>query len=402
MTDTASGRPPLTGVRVLELARVLAGPWAGQMLADLGADVIKVERPGTGDDTRLWGPPFIQGEDGETLDAAYFHSCNRGKRSVVADMASEDGQTLVRALAARSDVLIENFKVGGLARYGLDYASLKAINPRLIYCSITGFGQTGPYAKRAGYDFIIQAMSGLMSVTGAADGHPQKVGVAVADIFTGLYAVAGIEAALLHARETGTGQHLDMSLLDTQTAVLANQAMNYLVSGSAPGQMGNAHANLTPYDSFPTSDGHLIIAVGNDAQFRRLAAVLGAEGLASDERFFTNRLRLASRDILHTLISDRTATFTREALLAALEGAGVPAGPINTIADTFADPQVEARGLRLDLPHTGAKGGTVPSVRSPLVLSETPTAYGRGAPRLGEHTAEIRAELGLPEIPETT
>jgi crotonobetainyl-CoA:carnitine CoA-transferase CaiB-like acyl-CoA transferase len=390
------GDPPLKGVRVLELARVLAGPWAGQILADLGADVVKVERPGLGDETREWGPPFVEGAAGETLDAAYYHSCNRGKRSVTADISTDDGRALVTALAARSDILIENFKVGGLARFGLDYGSVRKTNPRLIYCSITGFGQSGPYAPRPGYDFIIQAMSGLMSITGAPEGHPQKVGVAVADLFTGVYSVVAIEAALLHARATGEGQYIDMSLLDTQTSVLANQALNYLVSGVTPGRMGNSHTNLTPYDTFPASDGHLIIAVGNDGQFARLAGALRDDALKADPRFASNRLRLKNREVLHALIAGKTSERRRDELLAALEAAGVPGGPINTIADAFADPQVTARGLRLDLPHTGARGGTVPSVRSPLLLSATPAAYGRGAPRLGEHTDEVRAELGLP------
>jgi crotonobetainyl-CoA:carnitine CoA-transferase CaiB-like acyl-CoA transferase len=385
--------PPLSGLKVLELARVLAGPWAGQVLADLGAAVIKVESP-EGDDTRQWGPPFVDNPDG-SHDAAYFHATNRGKRSIAVDFGTEEGRKIIRDLAVRSDVLIENFKVGSLRRHGLDYATLRAVNPRLIYCSISGFGQDGPYAHRPGYDFIIQGMGGIMDLTGAPDGEPQKSGVAFADIFTGLYAVVAIEAALIARERTGAGQHLDLALLDTQVGVLANQAMNYLVSGKAPRRLGNAHPNIVPYQSFPVKDGHVIIAVGNDGQFRHLCAVLGRADLAGEPRFATNRARVEHRTALVPLIAERTRDFTRADLLAALEAAGVPAGPINSVADVFADPQVGARGMRLDLP-TG-DGGTIPSVRTPILMSETPPAYDRASPRLGEHTAEILGELGYDE-----
>ena len=312
--------PPLAGLRVLELARILAGPWAGQTLADLGADVVKVERPEVGDDTRTWGPPFVAGTDGD-LGAAYFHSTNRGKRSIAVDFETDEGRQIVRRLAAQADVLIENFKVGGLARFGLDYASLKAINPRLIYCSITGFGQDGPYAKRAGYDYMIQAMGGLMDLTGAPDGEPMKVGVAVADIFTGVYSVVGILAALQRRAVTGEGGHVDMSLLDSQTAVLANQAMNYLASGKAPRRLGNAHPNLVPYQVFAVADGHLVVAVGNDGQFRKLCMLLGRPELADEPDFRTNPGRVSNRERLVPIVAELIAPWTRDALLAGLEAA---------------------------------------------------------------------------------
>ena len=384
---------PLRGVRVLELARILAGPWAGQVLADLGADVIKVERPGSGDDTRSWGPPFVEGEDGEALDAAYFHGCNRGKRSVEIDLTSTEGQEAVKALVARSDVLIENFKTGGLAAYGLDYEAMRRINPTLIYCSITGFGHTGPRAAEAGYDFMIQGMAGLMDVTGEPDGEPQKVGVAVSDLITGLYAVIGIQAALRHAEATGQGQHIDMALFDCQTAAMANQAMNYLVSGVSPRRMGNAHPNIAPYETVAVADGHIILAVGNDRQFRKLAVILGVPELGHDERFVTNAARVENRAPLHETLAGLCGTWTRAALLAALKREGVPAGPINTVADALGDPQIKARGLRHDLDHPGARGGTVPSVGTPIVMSATPLVYDRASPQLGQHTEEILAEL---------
>jgi crotonobetainyl-CoA:carnitine CoA-transferase CaiB-like acyl-CoA transferase len=375
----------LTGLKVLELARVLAGPTTGQTLADLGADVIKVESP-EGDETRRWGPPFIDTE-GEQA-AAYFHSCNRGKRSIVADFATERGCEIVKRLAARSDVLIENFKVGGLAKFGLDYASLSALNPRLVYCSVTGFGQTGPYAKRAGYDFLIQGMSGIMSITGEPDGSPQKAGVAIADLFTGLYGVIAIEAALIERERTGRGQHLDLSLFDSMSAMLANQAMNYLASGKSPKRMGNAHVNLAPYQTLPVSDGWFIVAVGNDGQFARLCVVLGLEPLAKDKRFATNPGRVVNRVALEAKLKAKTATWKRDALLAALEAAVVPAGPINTIADLFADPQFKARDMKI------APQG-IPGIRSPIAMSESPLTLARRSPKLGEHTAEILREIGL-------
>ncbi len=386
--------PPLAGLRVLELARILAGPWAGQTLADLGADVVKVERPEVGDDTRTWGPPFVAGAAGGDLGAAYFHSTNRGKRSIAVDFETDEGREIVRRLAAQADVVIENFKVGGLARFRLDYASLKAINPRLVYCSITGFGQDGPYAKRAGYDYMIQAMGGLMDLTGAPDGEPMKVGVAVADIFTGVYSVVGILAALQRRAVTGEGGHVDMSLLDTQTAVLANQAMNYLASGTAPRRLGNAHPNLVPYQVFAVADGHLVVAVGNDGQFRKLCVLLGLPELAEDPDFRTNPGRVSNRERLVPIVAELIAPWTRDALLAGLEAAGVPAGPINSVADVFDDPQVRHRGLQVSLPDEAAAGGVIPGVRTPVVIDGVGQVAPRGSPALGAHTDEILAEIG--------
>jgi crotonobetainyl-CoA:carnitine CoA-transferase CaiB-like acyl-CoA transferase len=383
---------PLAGLKVLELARILAGPWVGQTLADLGADVVKVERAGAGDDTRAWGPPFVEGADDEDLSAAYFHSCNRGKRSVAVDFETPEGQALVRRLAAHADVLIENFKLGGLRKYGLDYESLREINPRLVYCSITGFGQSGPYAARAGYDFIIQGMGGIMDLTGEPDGEPQKPGVAFADIFTGVYSSVAILAALRRRDETGTGAHIDMALFDVQTSVLANQALNYLVSGKVPHRMGNAHPNLVPYQVFPVSDGHVIVAVGNDAQFARFVRILGVAELATDPRFASNRERIRHREELIALLTARTHETTREALLAALEREGVPGGPINNIADVFADPQVAARGMRVDLPAPHVRGGAIPSVRSPFMLDGQPLVSDRPPPQLGEHDEEVLSD----------
>ena len=390
MTENAKKKPPLAGIRVIELARVLAGPWAGQMLADLGADVIKVENPDGGDDTRQWGPPFVEGADGENLSAAYYHSTNRGKRSITADLKSKEGQSLVRRLVATADVLIENFKLGGLVKYGLDYESLKAINPRLVYCSITGFGQTGPYANLAGYDYIVQGMSGFMSITGEPEGQPMKAGVAIADIFTGIYAVSAIEAALIHALKTDEGQLIDMALLDVQSAVLANQNMNYLVSGRAPVRLGNAHPNISPYEVVPTADGYVILAIGNDGQFRRLCTILGLV-IGEDENFATNKARVANRDAVRRMVSTETLKWQKADLLKACEDNAVPAGAINTIEEMFADPQIVARGLRIDLPD--AVGTMIPGVRTPVVLSETPLRYERPSPRLGEHNDEVLAEL---------
>ena len=385
---------PLHGIRVIELARILAGPWAGQILADLGADVIKIEKPGDGDDTRRWGPPFVEGADGADLSAAYYHAANRGKRSVAVDIASEDGAETVRRLIAGADVLIENFKVGGLKKYGLDYESLRKINPRLVYCSITGFGQTGPYAPRAGYDFIIQAMAGMMSVTGPKDGEPQKAGVAITDIFTGLYSVIAIQAALRHAEKTGEGQWIDMALMDTQAGVMANQNLNYLVSGKAPSRMGNAHPNIAPYEVFPVADGHVIIAVGNDGQFQRLCGLLGAGDMATDADFQTNPGRVATREKLREGLVAQLSTWSKADFLGACEAANVPAGPINTIEEMFADPQMVARGMKQDL--TDAAGTAIPGVRTPIILPASPLVYDRPSPRLGEHTDEVLAELGRP------
>ena len=386
---------PLAGLKVLELARILAGPWAGQTLADLGAEVIKVERPGAGDDTRGWGPPFVESDDGERLDAAYFHACNRGKRSVCIDFERPEGREIIRRLAARADVLIENFKTGGLVKYGLDHGSLKPLNPRLVYCSITGFGHDGPYAARAGYDFIVQGMGGVMELTGEPDGEPQKIGVAFADIFTGVYAVAAIEAALIRRSITGLGGEVDMALLDTQVSVLANQALNFLVSGQSPRRLGNSHPNIVPYQVFEAADGPLIIAAGNDRQTRDVCRILGLEALAADPAYATNADRVRNREAFVAPLVDAARTLPRAALLEALEKAGVPAGPINSVAQVFADPQVKARGMRLDLPATGALGGTAPSVRSPLVIDGEPAAAPTAAPRLGEHTDAVLGELGL-------
>ncbi len=387
-------RAPLEGIKVVELARILAGPWAGQTLADLGADVIKVESP-HGDDTRGWGPPFVKDAVGEDLDAAYFHACNRGKRSIAVDFRTSQGQEVVRRLVAGADILIENFKVGGLVKYGLDHESLKAVNPKLIYCSITGFGQTGPYAHRAGYDFMIQGMGGIMDLTGAPDGEPQKIGVAFADIFTGLYGVVGVLAALRRRELTGEGEHVDMSLLDAQTGVLANQALNYFVSGNAPKRMGNAHPNIVPYQVFPASDGHLIIAVGNDGQFQRLCKVLGRPDLAANAKFATNSARVAARSELCPILAAETADRTRDDLLAALELEGVPAGPINSVEDVFGDIQVQHREMKVSLPASRAAGGKVSSVRTPITFENGELALERAAPALGEHTQEVLSELAL-------
>jgi crotonobetainyl-CoA:carnitine CoA-transferase CaiB-like acyl-CoA transferase len=388
-------KPPLSGIRVLELARVLAGPWAGQMLADMGADVIKVENPDGGDDTRAWGPPFVEGKDGENLSAAYYHATNRGKRSIAVDLKTDEGQDVVRRLAARSDVVIENFKLGGLAKYGLDYESLRKINPKLVYCSITGFGQDGPYANLAGYDYIVQGMSGFMSITGEPDGQPMKAGVAIADIFTGIYAVSAIQAALIHAMKTGQGQLVDMALLDVMAAVLANQTMNYLVSGIAPQRLGNAHPNISPYEVIPVRDGYIILAIGNDGQFRRFCRILGIEQLADDERYATNKARVAHRIEVRSLLIAETQTWNKADLLSACGDNAVPIGPINSIDEMFDDPQVQSRKLRLDL--EAPDGTVIPGVRTPIVLSETPLAYHRPSPRIGEHTDQILAELNATE-----
>lgn len=383
--------PPLKGVRVIELARILAGPWAGQLLADLGADVIKVESPDGGDDTRKWGPPFVMSHDGENLSAAYYHSCNRGKRSISVDFSTPEGTETIRRLVKTSDVLIENFKLGGLRKYGLDHDSLREINPRLIYCSITGFGQDGPYAPRAGYDFIIQGMSGMMSITGEAGREPQKAGVAISDIFTGLYSVIAIQAALRHAEKTGEGQHIDMALYDSQISALGNQNLNYLVSGKSPVQMGNAHMNIAPYEVLPVKDGHIILAVGNDGQFAKFCGAVGLDELPANPDFATNPARVANRVKLRERVIETLKAFDRDPLLARLEADGVPASPINNIGQMFADPQTIARGMRLDLDD--GHGNLLPSVRAPMVMSGTPLVYERPSPRLGEHTEEILAEL---------
>ena len=386
----------LSHIKVLDLSRVLAGPWATQMLADLGAEVIKVERPGVGDDTRGWGPPFLKDRDGQaTRDAAYYLCTNRNKKSVTIDITTGDGQRLVRELAARADVLVENYKVGGLSQYGLDYPSLKAEFPRLVYYSITGFGQHGPYAPRAGYDFLVQAMGGMMSVTGRADseegGGPIKVGVAVTDLFTGLYASNAILAALAHRERSGRGQHIDLALLDVQVATMANQAMNYLYSGKVPGRLGNAHPNVVPYQDFPTADGNVIIAVGNDGQFARLAAAIGQPGLASDPRFATNLARVGNRGELIRMLRQQTIKRSTVEWVHALEAVDVPCGPINDIAHVFEDPQVVARGMKIEADHPTA--GRIPLVANPIRLSESPVEYRNAPPTLGQHTGEVLAEL---------
>ncbi|AZS77361.1 CoA transferase [Achromobacter spanius] len=395
-----SQRPaPLTGIRVLDLTRVLAGPWCTQNLADLGAEVIKIERPGAGDDTRAWGPPYLKDEAGnDTTEAAYYLSANRNKMSVALDIASPRGAELVRELALQSDILVENFKVGGLKKYGLDYESLKAINPRLIYCSITGFGQTGPYASRPGYDFMIQGMGGLMSITGERDdlpgGGPQKAGVAVADLMTGMYSTVGILAALLERANSGLGQHIDMALLDCQVSMMANQNLNFMTSGVAPQRAGNAHQNLVPYQVFAAADGHLIVAVGNDSQFRNYCGAIGLPELSADPRFSTNPQRVKNRTELVPLLAERMATGARDHWLAALEAVGVPAGPINTLDQVYEDPHVLARQMKRELPHPAA--GKVPMAASPLKFSDSPVEYRRPPPMLGEHTVQVLAEkLGL-------
>jgi crotonobetainyl-CoA:carnitine CoA-transferase CaiB-like acyl-CoA transferase len=389
----------LSGLRVLDLSRVLAGPWAGQVFGDLGAEVIKIERPGSGDETRAWGPPYLKDAAGnDTTETAYFLAANRNKKSVCVDFTRPEGQEIIRRLAGACDILVENFKVDGLKQYGLDYESLRKLNPRLIYCSITGFGQSGPYAARAGYDFLIQGMGGLMSITGRKDGEagagPQKVGVALTDILTGLYSVIAVLAALNHRHSTNEGQHIDLALLDVQVTSLANQNMNFLTSGTPPVRMGNAHPNIVPYQDFPTADGDMIIAVGNDGQFAALCKVLGHPEWASDPRFATNTLRVKNRETVIALLSGATAQRTTAEWVAACERAGVPCGPINSLDAVFDDPHVRSRELAIAMPHPAA--GTVPLVGSPIRMSATPVAYRAPPPLLGEHTlAVLEQMLGL-------
>jgi crotonobetainyl-CoA:carnitine CoA-transferase CaiB-like acyl-CoA transferase len=385
---------PLAGLRVLELARILAGPWAGQILADLGADVIKVERRGAGDDTRSWGPPFVPAAADGHLGAAYFHGTNRGKRSIELDYDREEDRRIVRKLVARSDVLIENFKVGGLAKFGVDYESLAPDNPRLIYCSVTGFGQTGPYATRAGYDLMAQGIAGIMDLTGTPESEPLRVGVPVSDLFTGTYAVVGILAALARREKTGRGGYVDMALVDSTVGVLANQALNYLVSGTVPHRMGNAHPNITPYQVFPVADGHIIIASGNDGQFAKLCDVLGAPEIARQQDYIDNKARLAHRAALIERLTVLTKRMAGAEILAKLEKAGVPAGPINDLAQVFADPQVIHRQMKVEPRSAAAEGGKIPGVRTPIVIDGTPMTAERPSPQLGEHTAEILREIG--------
>jgi crotonobetainyl-CoA:carnitine CoA-transferase CaiB-like acyl-CoA transferase len=387
---------PLAGIRVLDLTRVLAGPWCTQNLADLGAEVVKIERPGAGDDTRAWGPPYLKDQDGNaTSEAAYYMSANRNKLSVTVDIATPRGAQVVRELAGQSDILVENFKVGGLKKYGLDYEALREINPRLIYCSVTGFGQDGPFAERPGYDFMIQGMGGLMSITGERDGlpggGPQKAGVAVTDIITGMYAAVGVLAALQERNRSGLGQHLDIALFDCHVAMLANQNSNFFTSGKAPRRAGNAHQNVVPYQVFATSDGHMIVATGNDSQYRAYCKAIGAPELAEDPRFLDNRGRVTHRDALIALLTDIMKTGKRDDWIAKLEAVGVPCGPINDIAQAFAHPQAQARGLRREIPHP--LGGTAPTTASPLRMSGSPVQYRRAPPMLGQHTEEILREI---------
>jgi len=383
-------------IRVLDLTRVLAGPWCAQNFADLGADVIKIERPGAGDDTRHWGPPYLKDAEGrDTSEAAYYLAANRGKRSVTLDIATPEGQEIVRRLARQSDVVLENYKVGQLKKYGLDYDSLKKEKPDLIYCSITGFGQTGPYAQRAGYDFIIQGMGGFMSITGERDdlpgGGPQKAGVAISDLMTGMYSTIAVMAALAHRDRTGEGQYIDMALLDVQVSMLANMNTNFLASDNPPRRWGNAHPNIVPYQTFATSDGHIIVAVGNDGQYKRFVEAGGRPELATDERFATNPMRVRHRDTLVPLLAEMVRTKTKQEWIDALEAAGVPCGPINNLDEVFENPQVQARGLRMDLPHP--TGGTVKLVGSPMRMSATPPQYDLPPPLLGQHTEEVLCGL---------
>jgi formyl-CoA transferase len=397
MASNQNGLPRALGhIRVLDLSRVLAGPWCAQNLADLGADVIKIERPGLGDDTRAWGPPYAPDAGGRaTSEAAYYLSANRGKRSVTVDIASPEGQALLRELVVHCDVVLENFKVGHLKRYGLDYDALKAIKPDLVYCSITGFGQDGPYAHRAGYDFLIQGMGGLMSITGERDGvpggGPQKAGVAITDLMTGMYATVAVLAALTHRDRTGEGQHIDMSLLDTQVAMLANVGSNYLNSGKRPQRWGNAHANIVPYQTFACQDGHIIVATGNDGQYQKFVEAGGRPELARDERFLTNPLRVKNRELLVPLLADMVAQKPRDAWIDLLESVGVPCGPINNLDEVFANPQVRARGMEVKLAHPLA--GEVKLVRSPMKMSATPATSDQAPPLLGQHTDEVLAEV---------
>ena len=401
MAQASPAAGALAGIKVLDLSRVLAGPWCTQILGDLGADVVKVELPGAGDDTRHWGPPFLQDAQGQDTDqASYFAACNRNKRSVTIDMSKPQGQALIRQLAGQADVLVENFKVGGLAKYGLDYASLAALNPRLVYCSVTGFGQTGPYAERAGYDLLIQASSGMMSITGRADGEPGgggvRVGVALTDLFTGVYASTAVLAALRAREQTGRGQHVDMALLDVGMAILANQAAGYLNTGKVPQRQGNSHPSLAPYQDFPTADGAMLLAIGNDGQFARWCEAAGRPEWARDARFATNTARVHNRTALIPAMEELTRQRSTAQWVALLEDKAVPCGPINDIGQAFADPQVVARGLRLDLPRVACDGiASVAGVASPLRLSEHPPVLRHAPPALGQHTEAVLRELGL-------
>ncbi|MEK0082659.1 CaiB/BaiF CoA transferase family protein [Benzoatithermus flavus] len=388
------GAQALSGVRVLDLTRILAGPTCTQILGDLGADIIKIERPGVGDDTRKWGPPYVVGKDGEpTAESAYYLCANRNKRSVAIDFARPEGQALVRRLLARCDVLVENFKVGDLARYDLGYEQLRDGFPGLVYCSITGFGQTGPYALRAGYDYLAQGLGGIMSITGEPDGEPMKVGVGIADVMCGMYATVAILAALRHRDATGEGQHIDLALLDTQVAWLINEGTNYLLSGKVPRRLGNEHPNIVPYKVFESRDGYVILAVGNDGQFQKWCRFAGAEDLAADPRFATNSLRVEHRHELYALMPTYMRAKTTQEWVDGLAALGVPCSPVNTIDQVFENPQVRARGMRVDVPHASAASGSVPLIASPIRMSRTPPAYRRSPPTLGEHTDEVLEEL---------
>jgi crotonobetainyl-CoA:carnitine CoA-transferase CaiB-like acyl-CoA transferase len=385
---------PLAGIRIFDLSRILAGPSATQLLGDLGAEVIKIERPGQGDDTRQWGPPFLKDEQGrDTTESAYYLSCNRSKRSATLDIAKPEGQALARRLIGTCDVVIENFKAGDLARYRLDYESLKAEFPKLVYCSITGFGQTGPYAAQAGYDILIQAMGGIMSITGDPGGPPMKVGVAIVDVMCGMYACVAVLAALRHRDRTGEGQFIDLALLDTQVSWLVNQGANYLVSGKAPGRLGNAHPNIVPYTVMPAADGWFVLGVGNDAQYRKFCAFAGRPELAQDERFATNAARVKHRDVLYPMLEELTRAHPRDHWVEGLSKLGVPAGPVNDIAQVFADPQVQARGMRIEMERAGVAGGTVPMIGNPIKFSRSPVEYRDPPPRLGEHTGQVLRDL---------
>jgi crotonobetainyl-CoA:carnitine CoA-transferase CaiB-like acyl-CoA transferase len=388
----------LAGIRVLDLTRILAGPTCTQLLGDLGADVIKIERPGAGDDTRKWGPPYVHGHDGSSAESAYYLCVNRNKRSVAIDIATGEGQALIRRLLARCDVLVENFKVGDLARYGLGWEQLRTEFPKLVYCSITGFGQTGPYAPRAGYDYLAQGLGGIMSLTGESNGLPMKVGVGIADIMCGMYAVVAILAALRHRDATGEGQSIDAALLDTQVAWLANEATNFLLSGQVPPRQGTEHPNIVPYKTFESADGHVILAVGNDAQFQKWCGFAGAADLAGDPRFATNSLRIKHRRELYGRMPAYMRAKTTSEWVDGLAGLGVPCGPVNRLDQVFADPQVQARGMRIDMPHPTAAAGTVPLVANPLKMSRTPPSYRYSPPILGQHTDEVLSGLlGLDE-----
>ncbi|MEX2629110.1 MAG: CaiB/BaiF CoA-transferase family protein [Tistlia sp.] len=387
---------PLQGLRVLDMTRILAGPTCTQLLGDLGADVVKIERPGEGDDTRRWGPPYVRNADGSDSDAsAYFLSSNRNKRSLSIDMAHPEGQALIRRLAETADFAVENFKVGGLAKFGLDYFGLKQVKPDLIYCSITGFGQDGPYAPRAGYDYLAQGMGGMMSLTGEADGKPMKIGVGIADVMCGMYASVALLAALHHRERTGQGQYIDLALLDTQVAWLINEGLNYLTSGVVPHRRGTEHANIVPYNVLPAADGHFILAVGNDRQFQRFAQFAGAPELASDLRFLTNSLRVANREAIYEILPKLTVTKTLDQWIDGLAALGVPSGPVNTLDRVFADPQVLHRGMKVEVPYPGSETGSVSLIGNPIRFSETPVGYDRPPPHVGQHSDEVLAELGL-------